>query len=88
MATDMIRLHICETGEDVLYPRGVRLESLAKDYAQFHKSRIMAARVNNDIRELSTCPPVCIAGDGLLLTREVVPCPMVQWRRVRRCVTS
>ncbi|MDO9100327.1 MAG: nucleoside kinase [Caldisericota bacterium] len=52
MATEMIRLHICETGEDVLYPRGVRLESLAKDYARFHKSRIMAARVNNDIREL------------------------------------
>jgi uridine kinase len=52
MATEMIRLHIEETGEDVLYPRGVRLDSLAKDYAAYHTSRIMAARVNNDIREL------------------------------------
>jgi uridine kinase len=52
MATEMIRLHIEETGEDVLYPRGVRLNSLAKDYAVYHTSRIMAARVNNDIREL------------------------------------
>jgi uridine kinase len=52
MATEMIRLHIEETGEDVLYPRGVRLDSLAKDYATYHTSRIMAARVNNDIREL------------------------------------
>jgi len=52
MATEMIRLHIEETGEDVLRPRGVRLDSLAKDYAAYHTSRIMAARVNNDIREL------------------------------------
>ncbi|RIE05815.1 nucleoside kinase [Candidatus Cryosericum terrychapinii] len=52
MATEMIRLHIEETGEDVLCPRGVRLDSLAKDYAAYHTSRIMAARVNNDIREL------------------------------------
>ena len=52
MATEMIRLHIEETGEDVLYPRGVRLDSLAKDYAGYHASHIMAARVNNDIREL------------------------------------
>ena len=52
MATEMIRLHIEETSEDVLYPRGVRLDSLAKDYAAYHTSRIMAARVNNDIREL------------------------------------
>jgi uridine kinase len=52
MATEMIRLHVEETGEDVLYPRGVRLDSLAKDYAAYHTSRIMAARVNNDIREL------------------------------------
>src|SRR5450759_4922951 len=52
MATEMIRLHIEETGEDVLYPQGVRLDSLAKDYATYHTSRIMAARVNNDIREL------------------------------------
>ncbi|MHB8106918.1 MAG: uridine kinase family protein [Candidatus Cryosericum sp.] len=52
MATEMIKLHIEETGEDVLYPRGVRLDSLAKDYAAYHTSRIMAARVNNDIREL------------------------------------
>jgi uridine kinase len=52
MATEMIRLHIEETGEDVLYPRGVRLDSLAKDYTAYHTSRIMAARVNNDIREL------------------------------------
>jgi uridine kinase len=52
MATEMIKLHIEETGEDVLYPRGVRLDSLAKDYAKYHASRIMAARVNNDIREL------------------------------------
>ncbi|MFZ2414330.1 MAG: hypothetical protein WAW16_08960 [Candidatus Cryosericum sp.] len=52
MTTEMIRLHIEETGEDVLYPRGVRLDSLAKDYAAYHTSRIMAARVNNDIREL------------------------------------
>ena len=29
MATEMIRLHIEETGEDVPYPRGVRLDSLA-----------------------------------------------------------
>ena len=52
MATEMIRLHIEETGEDVLYPRGVHLDSLAKNYAAYHTSRIMAARVNNDIREL------------------------------------
>jgi len=52
MATDVIRLHIEETGEDVVYPRGVRLDSPAKDYAKYHASRIMAARVNNDIREL------------------------------------
>lgn len=52
MATEMIKLHIEETGEDVLYPRGVRLDSVAKEYAAYHTSRIMAARVNNDIREL------------------------------------
>ena len=52
MATEMIKLHIEETGEEVLYPRGVRLDSLAKDFAAYHTSRIMAARVNNDIREL------------------------------------
>ncbi len=52
MATEMIKLHIEETGEDVLYQRGVRLDTLAKDYAAYHVSRIMAARVNNDIREL------------------------------------
>jgi len=52
MATEMIRLHIEETGEDVLYPRGVRLDVLAKDYAAYHASRIMAARVDNEIREL------------------------------------
>ena len=52
MATETIKLHIEETGEDVLYPRGVRLDSLAKDYAAYHTSHIMAARVNNDIREL------------------------------------
>src|SRR5450756_977782 len=52
MATETIKLHIEETGEDVLSPRGVRLDSLAKDYATYHTSRIMAARVNNDIREL------------------------------------
>ena len=49
MATEMIRLHIEETGEDVLYPRGVRLDSLAKDYAAYHTSRIMAARVNDEM---------------------------------------
>lgn len=52
MATETIRVHIVETGEDVVYPRGVRLDSVAKDYALYHTSRIMAARVNNDIREL------------------------------------
>jgi uridine kinase len=52
MATEIIQLHIEETGENVLYPKGVRLDSLAKDYARYHASRIMAARVNNDIREL------------------------------------
>ena len=52
MATETIKLHIEETGEDALYPRGVRLDSLAKDYAAYHTSHIMAARVNNDIREL------------------------------------
>lgn len=52
MATEMIKLHIEETGEDVLYPRGIRLDALAKDYAAYHGSPIMAARVDNDIREL------------------------------------
>ncbi|HPS70421.1 MAG TPA: hypothetical protein PLO19_06750, partial [Candidatus Cryosericum sp.] len=52
MATETINVHIVETGEDVVYPRGVRLDSVAKDYASYHASRIMAARVNNDIREL------------------------------------
>jgi len=52
MATEMIKLHIEETGEDVLYPRGVRLDLLARDYAAYHTSRIMAASVDNDIREL------------------------------------
>ncbi|MGB9667087.1 MAG: nucleoside kinase [Candidatus Cryosericum sp.] len=52
MATEMIKLHIEETGEDVLYPRGIRLDTLAKEYATYHGSPIMAARVDNDIREL------------------------------------
>lgn len=52
MSAETIRVHIEETGEDALYSRGVCLNSLAGEYAKYHASRIMAARVNNDIREL------------------------------------
>ncbi len=52
MATEMIHLHMQETGEDITRPKGTCLKALAEDYARYHGSRIMAARVNNDIREL------------------------------------
>ena len=40
-------------GDDILIAEGISLIELSKNYEALHKSKIVAARVNNDIKELS-----------------------------------
>ncbi len=49
---EMLKIKILKTGEIIEYPKGITLESIAKDYENLYKSEIVAAKVNNDIREL------------------------------------
>ncbi len=50
--SEMLKVKILKTGETVEYPKGITLESIAKDYENHYISKIVAAKVNNDIREL------------------------------------
>ncbi len=49
---EILKIKILKTGEVVEYPKGITLESIAKDYEELYPSQIVAAKVNNDIREL------------------------------------
>ncbi len=49
---EMLKIKILKTGEIIEYPKGITLESIAKDYENLYESEIVAAKVNNDIREL------------------------------------
>ncbi len=49
---DILKVKLLKTGEILEYPRGITLEAIAKEHQQLYDSEIVAARVNNDIREL------------------------------------
>jgi len=48
-----LRLMITDTGEEVTVSQGERLTDYASKYAKYHKTPILAARINNSIVELN-----------------------------------
>lgn len=50
---DMLKIKIAKTGQVVEYPKGILIESVAKEYQKLYPSKIVASLFNNDIRELS-----------------------------------
>ncbi len=49
---EILKVKIIKTGKTIEYPKGITLESIAKEHAELYSSKIVAAKVNNDIREL------------------------------------
>jgi uridine kinase len=50
---EIIKVKIVKSGQVIEYPKGISIESIAKDFQSSYPSQIVAAIVNNDIRELS-----------------------------------
>ncbi len=50
--SDTLKIKLLKTGETIEYPKGITLEAISKEYQNLYDSEIVAARVNNDIREL------------------------------------
>lgn len=49
----MLQIKLTKTGDTVEYPKGIMIETIAKEYQNFFSSKIVASIFNNDIRELS-----------------------------------
>ena len=50
--SNTLKVKLLKTGETIEYPKGITLEAISKEYQNLYDSEIVAARVNNDIREL------------------------------------